>query len=587
MASNSENTSTTVSNTTPQDKPTEKTTVPENSAPAVSADNEKPEKPAKTEKHEKHEKAERAPKTAAPPANAEPKPAAEPKAVVEPKPAAEPKAVVEPKPAAEPKAPAEAKPAPVAAAPPPPPAAAPPAAPPPPAATAAVPPAAAELPPDIAGHPGHQRRKQQAAQAVRNGTPTLDLVELKDMSIQNLNIVAKEMGIAGAAGLRKQELIFKILQTQAEKSGLIFSEGVLECLPDGFGFLRAPEYNYLPGPDDVYVSPSQIRRFDLRTGDTISGQIRPPKEGERYFALIKVDAINFEPPEEARNKIFFDNLTPLYPNERLKLETVRDNYSGRVMDLITPIGKGQRGLIVSPPRTGKTMLLQSIANSVTTNHPEVTLIVLLIDERPEEVTDMQRSVRGEVISSTFDEPATRHVQVAEMVIEKAKRLVEHKRDVVILLDSITRLARAYNTIVPPSGKVLSGGVDSNALQRPKRFFGAARNIEEGGSLSIVATALIDTGSRMDDVIFEEFKGTGNMEIHLERKLVDKRVFPAIDINKSGTRKEELLLPKDELNRVWILRKVLNPLSPVETMELLLDRLGKTRSNGEFLGSMSG
>jgi transcription termination factor Rho len=449
----------------------------------------------------------------------------------------------------------------------------------------------AEAPPPSGAHlsdtgPGAQRRKH-AAQNAKNGTPTLDLVELKDMSIQKLNQVAKDMGITGAAGLRKQELIFKILQTQAEKSGLIFSEGVLECLPDGFGFLRAPEYNYLPGPDDVYVSPSQIRRFDLRTGDTISGQIRPPKEGERYFALIKVDAINFEPPEEARNKIFFDNLTPLYPNERLKLETVRDNYSGRVMDLLTPIGKGQRGLIVSPPRTGKTMLLQSIANSVTTNHPEVTLIVLLIDERPEEVTDMQRSVRGEVISSTFDEPATRHVQVAEMVIEKAKRLVEHKRDVVILLDSITRLARAYNTIVPPSGKVLSGGVDSNALQRPKRFFGAARNIEEGGSLSIVATALIDTGSRMDDVIFEEFKGTGNMEIHLERKLVDKRVFPAIDINKSGTRKEELLLPKDELNRVWILRKVLNPLSPVETMELLLDKLGKTRSNGEFLGSMSG
>jgi transcription termination factor Rho len=448
-------------------------------------------------------------------------------------------------------------------------------------------PAPVEPPVPTAHMTPQQRRKQQAAQSVRNGTPTLDLVELKDMSILKLNQVAKDMGIAGAAGLRKQELIFKILQTQAEKSGLIFSEGVLECLPDGFGFLRAPEYNYLPGPDDVYVSPSQIRRFDLRTGDTISGQIRPPKEGERYFALIKVDAINFEPPEEARNKIFFDNLTPLYPNQRLKLETVRDNYSGRVMDLLTPIGKGQRGLIVSPPRTGKTMLLQSIANSITTNHAEVTLIVLLIDERPEEVTDMQRSVRGEVISSTFDEPATRHVQVAEMVIEKAKRLIEHKRDVVILLDSITRLARAYNTIVPPSGKVLSGGVDSNALQRPKRFFGAARNIEEGGSLTIIATALIDTGSRMDDVIFEEFKGTGNMEIHLERKLVDKRVFPAIDINKSGTRKEELLLPKDELNRVWILRKVLNPLSPVETMELLLDKLTKTRSNAEFLGSMSG
>jgi transcription termination factor Rho len=441
--------------------------------------------------------------------------------------------------------------------------------------------------------PGPQPRRGRhsigntGAQGQRNGAATLDLVELKDMSIQALNQIAKDLGVPGAAGLRKQELIFKILQTQAEKSGLIFSEGVLECLPDGFGFLRAPEYNYLPGPDDVYVSPSQIRRFDLRTGDTVSGQIRPPKEGERYFALIKVDAINFEPPEEARNKIFFDNLTPLYPDERLKLETSKDNFSGRVMDLLTPLGKGQRGLIVAPPRTGKTMMLQSIANSVTTNHPEINLIVLLIDERPEEVTDMQRSVRGEVISSTFDEPASRHVQVAEMVIEKAKRLVEHKRDVVILLDSITRLARAYNTVVPPSGKVLSGGVDSNALQRPKRFFGAARNIEEGGSLTIVATALIDTGSRMDDVIFEEFKGTGNMEIHLDRKLVDKRVFPAIDINKSGTRKEELLLPREELNRVWVLRKVLNPLSPVESMELLLDKLGKTRSNAEFLAAMSG
>ncbi len=425
------------------------------------------------------------------------------------------------------------------------------------------------------------------AQGQRNGTTTLDLVELKDMSIQALNQIAKDLGVPGAAGLRKQELIFKVLQTQAEKSGLIFSEGVLECLPDGFGFLRAPEYNYLPGPDDVYVSPSQIRRFDLRTGDTVSGQIRPPKEGERYFALIKVDAINFEPPEESRNKIFFDNLTPLYPDQRFKLETSRDNFSGRVMDLLTPLGKGQRGLIVAPPRTGKTMMLQSIANSITTNHPEINLIVLLIDERPEEVTDMQRSVRGEVISSTFDEPAARHVQVAEMVIEKAKRLIEHKRDVVILLDSITRLARAYNTVVPPSGKVLSGGVDSNALQRPKRFFGAARNIEEGGSLTIVATALIDTGSRMDDVIFEEFKGTGNMEIHLDRKLVDKRVFPAIDINRSGTRKEELLMPREELNRVWVLRKVLNPLSPVESMELLIDKLGKTRSNAEFLAAMSG
>ncbi|HUX08996.1 MAG TPA: transcription termination factor Rho [Terriglobia bacterium] len=414
----------------------------------------------------------------------------------------------------------------------------------------------------------------------------LDIAKLKEMNIATLTQVAKDLGVVGATGMRKQELIFKILQAQTEKAGLIFSEGVLECLPDGFGFLRAPDYNYLPGPDDIYVSPSQIRKFDLRTGDTVSGQIRPPKEGERYFALIKVEAINFEPPDEARNKIFFDNLTPLYPEERLRLETTKDNVSGRVLDLLTPIGKGQRGLIVSPPRTGKTMLLQAIANSVTTNHPEVTLIVLLIDERPEEVTDMQRTVEGEVISSTFDEPAARHVQVAEMVIEKAKRLVEHRRDVVILLDSITRLARAYNTVVPPSGKVLSGGVDSNALQRPKRFFGSARNVEEGGSLTIIATALIDTGSRMDDVIFEEFKGTGNMEVHLDRKLVDKRVFPAIEINKSGTRKEELLVPKDELNRIWVLRKVLNPLSPVESMELIIDKLSKTKTNAEFLSSMS-
>jgi transcription termination factor Rho len=603
LASNNDNTSTTVGTVPPQEnaeKPTEKAA----ETKAAPTENEKPHK----------EKASKSSAAAAAPPDGketkepkEPKEAKETKEVKDAKPAAEAKPPVEPKaPAADPKPvaadpksplvepkPPAADPKPATAAPPPPPASVTPstgAGTPPtgaPAAPPAAPPVATDGPPPIEGHLGAQRRKQGTAQAAKTGAITLDLVELKDMSIQKLNQVAKDMGIAGAAGLRKQELIFKILQTQAEKSGLIFSEGVLECLPDGFGFLRAPEYNYLPGPDDVYVSPSQIRRFDLRTGDTISGQIRPPKEGERYFALIKVDAINFEPPEEARNKIFFDNLTPLYPNERLKLETLRDNYSGRVMDLLTPIGKGQRGLIVSPPRTGKTMLLQSIANSVTTNHPEVTLIVLLIDERPEEVTDMQRSVRGEVISSTFDEPATRHVQVAEIVIEKAKRLVEHKRDVVILLDSITRLARAYNTIVPPSGKVLSGGVDSNALQRPKRFFGAARNIEEGGSLTIIATALIDTGSRMDDVIFEEFKGTGNMEIHLERKLVDKRVFPAIDINKSGTRKEELLLPKDELNRVWILRKVLNPLSPVETMELLLDKLGKTRTNGEFLGAMSG
>jgi transcription termination factor Rho len=360
---------------------------------------------------------------------------------------------------------------------------------------------------------------------------------------------------------------------------------VLEVLPDGFGFLRAPDYNYLPGPDDIYVSPSQIRKFDLQTGDTVSGQIRAPKEGERYFALIKVEAVNFEAPDQAREKLFFENLTPLYPQERLRLETSSDSLAGRVMDLMTPIGKGQRGLIVAPPRTGKTMLLQSIAQSVAANHPEVYLIVLLIDERPEEVTDMQRSVDGEVISSTFDEPAQRHVQVAEMVIEKAKRLVEHKKDVLILLDSVTRLARAYNTVIPPSGKVLSGGLDSNALQKPKRFFGAARNIEEGGSLTIMATALIDTGSRMDDVIFEEFKGTGNMEIHLDRKLVDKRVFPAIDIQKSGTRKEELLLPREDLNRIWVLRKVLNPLSPVEAMELLLDKMGKTRTNADFLASM--
>jgi transcription termination factor Rho len=360
---------------------------------------------------------------------------------------------------------------------------------------------------------------------------------------------------------------------------------VLEVLPDGFGFLRAPDYNYLPGPDDIYVSPSQIRKFDLHTGDTVSGQIRPPKEGERYFALIKVEAVNFEAPDQAREKLFFENLTPLYPQEAIKLETAGENLSARVMDLMTPIGKGQRGLIVAPPRTGKTMLLQNIAQSITTNHPEVFLIVLLIDERPEEVTDMQRSVKGEVISSTFDEPAQRHVQVAEMVIEKAKRLVEHKRDVVILLDSITRLARAYNTVIPASGKVLSGGLDSNALQKPKRFFGAARNIEEGGSLTIMATALVDTGSRMDDIIFEEFKGTGNMEIHLDRKLTDKRVFPSIDITKSGTRKEELLIAKEDLNRVWVLRKVLNPLSPTEAMELLLDKMGKTRSNADFLSAM--
>ena len=416
-------------------------------------------------------------------------------------------------------------------------------------------------------------------------TELLDISELKEMSISKLTQIAKELDIPGATGMRKQELIFKILQAQTEKSGLIFSEGVLETLPDGFGFLRAPDYNYLPGPDDIYVSPSQIRKFDLRTGDTISGQIRPPKEGERYFALIKVEAINFEPPEMARDRVFFDNLTPLYPDEKLRLETDPENLAGRVLDIMTPIGKGQRALIVAPPRTGKTMLLQNIANSITRNHPEVTLIVLLIDERPEEVTDMQRSVHGEVISSTFDEPPTRHVQVADMVIEKAKRLVEYRRDVVILLDSVTRLARAHNSVVPPSGKILSGGIDSNALQKPKRFFGSARNIEEGGSLTLVATALIDTGSRMDDVIFEEFKGTGNLEINLDRKLTEKRIFPSIDINKSGTRKEELLLAPADFNRIIVLRRVLSQLSPTEAMELLLDKLSKTKANSEFLDSM--
>ena len=409
---------------------------------------------------------------------------------------------------------------------------------------------------------------------------------MKEMNISSLARVARDLDISGYASMRKQDLIFQILKAQSEQNGLIFSQGVLECLPEGFGFLRAAHCNYLPGPEDIYISPSQIRKFDLRTGDTILGQVRPPKNGERYCALIKVEAVNFEHPEIAKDRIFFDNLTPLYPNQQLKLETVPDNLSGRVLDMLTPIGKGQRGLIVSPPRTGKTMLLQMIANSISINYPEVHLIILLIDERPEEVTDMQRSVKGEVISSTFDEPASRHVHVAEMVLEKAKRLVEHKRDVVILLDSITRLARAYNTIVPPSGKVLSGGVDSNALQKPKRFFGAARNVEEGGSLTIVATALIDTGSRMDDVIFEEFKGTGNMELHLDRKLVDRRVFPALDINKSGTRKEELLLAPADLNRIWTLRKVLTPLSVTESMELLLEKLSRSKTNNEFLSSLS-
>src|SRR3990172_3966282 len=421
-------------------------------------------------------------------------------------------------------------------------------------------------------------------QAVKESS--LNIADLKVKVISELSSIARELSVSGISSLKKQELIYKILEAQTEKGGLIFGEGVLEVLPDGFGFLRAPSYNYLPGPDDIYVSPSQIRRFDLRTGDTVAGQIRPPKEGERYFALLKVEAVNFENPEEVREKTLFDNLTPLYPMERIHLETKNGDYSTRIMDLLTPLGMGQRGLIVAPPRTGKTMLLQAIAHSVTLNHPEIVLIVLLIDERPEEVTDMLRSVKGEVVSSTFDEPAQRHVQVAEMVIEKAKRLVEHKRDVVILLDSITRLARAYNTIAPSSGRVLSGGIDSNALQRPKRFFGAARNIEEGGSLTIIATALVDTGSRMDDVIFEEFKGTGNMEVHLDRRLVDKRIFPAIDIHASGTRKEELLLAKEELNRIWILRKVLQPLGPVESMELLLEKMREAKTNKKFLESMN-
>jgi len=442
----------------------------------------------------------------------------------------------------------------------------------------------AATPTEASANPEQPKAAPPPAPPAPPAQQRLNITDLKDMSIQKLTQIAKDLAVSGATGMRKQELIFQILKAQTELSGFIFSEGVLEVLPDGFGFLRAPDYNYLPGPDDIYVSPSQIRKFDLQTGDTVSGQIRPPKEGERYFALIKVEAVNFEAPDQAREKLFFENLTPLYPQERITLETP-DSISSRIMDLWTPIGKGQRGLIVAPPRTGKTMLLQSIAQSVAKNHPEIYLMVLLIDERPEEVTDMQRSVDGEVISSTFDEPAQRHVQVAEMVIEKAKRLVEHRKDVLILLDSITRLARAYNTVIPPSGKVLSGGLDSNALQKPKRFFGAARNIEEGGSLTIMATALVDTGSRMDDIIFEEFKGTGNMEIHLDRKLTDKRVFPSIDVQKSGTRKEELLIPKDDLNRIWVLRKVLNPLSPVEAMELLIDKMSKTRTNADFLNSM--
>jgi len=414
----------------------------------------------------------------------------------------------------------------------------------------------------------------------------MHLNELKQKKMPELMELGTQFKVEGAATMRKQELIFALLQAQTEKNGAIFGEGVLETLPDGFGFLRSPDYNYLPGPDDIYVSPSQIRRFALRTGDIVSGQIRPPKEGERYFALLKVEKISGDTPEKAKEKILFDNLTPLYPDQRLKLEFDQKNYSTRIMDLFTPIGKGQRALIVSPPRAGKTVLLQNVANAITANHPECVMIVLLIDERPEEVTDMQRSVKAEVVSSTFDEPAQRHVQVAEMVIEKSKRMVEHGKDVVILLDSITRLARAYNSVVPPSGKILSGGVDSNALHKPKRFFGAARNIEDGGSLTIIGTALIDTGSRMDEVIFEEFKGTGNMEIHLDRKLMEKRIFPCLDVNKSGTRKEELLLNEEELQKVWILRKMLQPLNQIDAMEFLLDKVAPCKTNKEFLMSMN-
>jgi transcription termination factor Rho len=414
----------------------------------------------------------------------------------------------------------------------------------------------------------------------------MNIEDIKRLPISELAKLAKGLEVAGASGMRRQDLIFSILQAEAEKNGVISGSGVLEILPDGFGFLRAVDYNYLPSPDDIYISPSQIRRFSLRTGDTVSGEVRPPKEGEKYFALLKVDEVNFESPEATRDKILFDNLTPLYPEEKLNLEFNPENLSTRIMDLFTPIGKGQRALIVSPPRAGKTVLLQDIAHSITANHKEVVLMVLLIDERPEEVTDMQRSVAGEVISSTFDEPATRHVQVAEMVIEKAKRLVEHKKDVVILLDSITRLARAYNTVVPPSGKVLSGGVDSNALHKPKRFFGAARNIENGGSLTIISTALIDTGSRMDEVIFEEFKGTGNMELHLDRRIADRRVFPAFDLIRSGTRKEELLIPKANLNRIWILRRLLQEMNPVDAMEFIMDKVRKTDNNQLFLESMN-
>jgi transcription termination factor Rho len=432
-------------------------------------------------------------------------------------------------------------------------------------------------PPPVESVPGGDAERKGA----------MDIADLKKKSITELAQMAQDLNLENAASLKKQDLIFKLLEAQTQRNGFINAEGVLEILPDGFGFLRSANYNYLPGPDDIYVSPSQIRRFNLRTGDTVTGQVRPPKEGERYFALLKVDSINFDPPEAVKTKVLFDNLTPVYPTKRIYMETTPEEMSTRVLDLLVPLGKGQRGLIVSPPRTGKTVLLQKIANAITKNHPEIYLIVLLIDERPEEVTDMQRSVKGEVVSSTFDEPPERHVQVAEIIIEKAKRLAEHKKDVVILLDSITRLGRAYNTIVPSSGKVLSGGVDSNALQRPKRFFGAARDIEEGGSLTIIATALVETGSRMDEVIFEEFKGTGNMEIILERKLSDRRIFPAIDITRSGTRREELLLSESELNKIWILRKILNPNNPVEAMEFLLDKMRRTKTNKQFLEAMRG
>jgi transcription termination factor Rho len=433
----------------------------------------------------------------------------------------------------------------------------------------------------------HMQMVEEKEPEFNANVPVMNLKELKEKHISDLVQMAREMGIEGAANLRKQDLVFALLGAQAARNGVVYSEGVLETLPDGFGFLRAPDYNYLPGPDDIYVSPSQIRRFNLRTGDTVSGQIRPPKDNERYFALLKVESVNMEPPDLTGEKILFDNLTTIHPNERLKLEYHPEVLSTRTIDLMSPIGKGQRSLIVAPPRTGKTVLLQNIATAIAHNHPEVVLIVLLIDERPEEVTEMERTVKGEVVSSTFDEPASRHVQVAEMVIEKAKRLVEHKKDVVILLDSITRLARAYNSVVPPSGKILTGGVDANALHKPKRFFGAARNVEEGGSLTIIATALIETGSRMDEVIFEEFKGTGNMELVLDRRLAERRVFPAIDINKSGTRREDLLLPKDTLNRLWVLRKVIHPMSPIESMEFLIQRLERTETNNDFLGSMNG